>query len=251
MNKITALILTKNEEKGVKKCIESLRFCDQILVIDDNSDDNTVKIAEGLGADVLKRSLNNDFASQKNYGLIKAKHTWVLSLDADEIITNELKNEIIEKLRNDGGVNGYYIRRSDVLWNKVMSYTEFGKSSFVRLARKDKGKWRRSVHEYWDVSGKLGRLSNQILHYSHTDMSQFVKNVGYYSEIHALENKKEGKSSNLLKIIIFPVIKFFDNIIIKKGLIDGDRAVVGSLMMSFHSFLSWSTLWLLKKEKEN
>ena len=249
---LTCVILARNEEKNIKDCISNLDFCDEILVIDDNSSDKTVERCQmsDVRCKIYKRSLNGDFASQRNFGLDKAKGKWVLFVDADERITRQLSDEMI-KVTSDPTLhyNGYYIKRQDFLWDETLKYTEAGNIKLLRLAKKGAGLWKRKVHEVWEVKGKVGFLHHPIIHHSHANLSQFLEDINNLSSLHAKANYEEGKRSSLIKIIFWPQAKFIDNFFIKLGLLHGVRGFVISVLMTFHSYLAWSKLWLLQKNR--
>lgn len=251
MVNISAVILTKDDRNNIAKCIDSVKFVDEIIVIDDNSDDNTAGIAEKLGAKAYKRTLNRDFSTQRNFGLRKATGKWILFLDADERITKALRDEIVQ-LTNNPIINysGFFIKRSDVLWGKELRYGESGSIKLLRLARRNSGKWKRRVHEVWEVTGTKRTLKNSIRHYPHQSIKEFIKSVNHFSSIHSLANYEEGKKSGVVKIIVWPMAKFIYNYLFKKGFLDGARGFITALMMSFHSFLSWGKLWFLKKKEK-
>ncbi len=239
---ISAIVLTKNEEKNIAKCIKSLLWANEIILIDDFSADNTISIAKKLGAKVYRRHLNNDFAAQRNFGLSKAKEEWILFIDADEEITRELKKEILNlKLQN---YSGFYLKRRDIWLRKALSYGEVGNTKLLRFAKKNSGKWNRKVHEYWHVNGNIGKLQNPILHYPHQSIKEFIESINKYSIIHSQELKKENKKSSLVKIIFWPLGKFFVNYFLKLGFLDGVEGFIIAGVMSFHSFLSWSKAWM-------
>lgn len=244
--RISAVILTKNEEKNIKDCIDSLKFCDEIIVIDDSSDDNTVRIAESSGAKVYSRKLNNNFAAQRNYALDNCSGEWILFTDADERVTEGLASEILN-IQTTQYV-GFYIKREDTMLGKRLKHGEFWTNSFLRLAKKGEGKWKRAVHEYWDIKGKIGRINSPLLHYSHQTLNEFIAEVNWYSSLHAEANLKEKKKSNIFKIMFYPKLKFIDNWIIKGGFQDGTEGFVAALMMSLHSFLAWSKQWIKQQE---
>src|SRR5688572_22993760 len=111
---ISAIVITKNEEKNIKECLESISWCDEIIIVDDNSTDRTIAIAERTKAKVFKRSLNNDFSGQRNFGLEKTKGNWVLFVDADERVTPALWYEIMQHTNNSiGKIDGFYVKRTD------------------------------------------------------------------------------------------------------------------------------------------
>jgi glycosyltransferase involved in cell wall biosynthesis len=246
---LSAVVLTKNSEGHIADCIASLTFCDDILVLDDNSADKTVKIAKKMGANVLIRALNDDFAAQRNYALGKVKGDWVLFVDSDEIITKELGDEIVNVISDNTSntLDGYFLKRQDIFLGHKMHYGEFGRTQLLRLARKNTGSWKRSVHEYWDIAGETGKLSNVILHYSHKNLKDFISSVNRWSTLHTQANSLEGKKSNMSKIIFMPVIHFIKNYLFGLGFLDGMPGFVAAVIMSFHSFLSWSKLWMLQK----
>src|SRR2546430_14337530 len=116
---ISAIILTKNEEKNIKACLEGLLWCDEVIIIDDYSEDKTVAIAKQKGAKVHLHDLNNNFSEQRNLGLEKAKGEWVLFVDADECVSSALAYEIMHQVLDQlAGYSAYYINRRDVLWGK-------------------------------------------------------------------------------------------------------------------------------------
>lgn len=262
--KISCLILTKNEEENISDCIRSVMFCDEIIIIDDNSTDNTVKIAKKLGVKVYRRNMNKDYASQSNFALAKANNEWTLMIDADERVTKKLKREIqltvmpdidpasqtdkIPHQVRDDNIAAYRIPRQDFFLGKKLNYGETGGAYVTRLVNKNKAKWERRVHPKLKVNGQIGILKNPILHYPHNSVSEFVESVNRWSSWHALSLSEERKSSYFLKIIFWPFGKFLKNYLLKKGYLDGTYGFVHAILMSFHSFLAWSELWLKEKE---
>lgn len=250
---LSVVILTKNSEKNITVLINSLRQADEIIIVDDNSTDKTAVMVNQLlysgsvKAKLFTRSLNNDFAAQRNFGQEKTKGDWTLFVDADEEVSKELMNEIIQLINNPIIITeGYFIGRRDELWGKMMTGTEAGKSKILRLIKRGKGKWVRQVHEYIIPPLKTGVLKNSLIHKPHPTLWKFIKDINYYSTIHAEENHREHKRSSILKIIFYPIVKLFYNWIVLRGYKDGSRGFVVSLMMSLHSFLSWSKLWLIQ-----
>jgi hypothetical protein len=175
----------------------------------------------------------NDFAEERNRLLKKAKSMWVLFVDTDETISDKLNKEI-ESL-NPGNFNGFYIKRKIIFLGH-----EIGEDKVLRLGKKEAGKWRRKVHEFWDIKGKVGILDNYLIHNTAEDLTSYIDKINKYSDIHAGENLKEGKYANILKIIFYPKIKFIINMIQGRGF-------TFSMLQSFHSFLGWSKQWELQK----
>ncbi|SRR5258708_3148676 len=247
---ISAVVLTKNEEGNIIKCIESLLWCDEIIIVDDFSIDQTINRIDKLHKKQIKiyrRKLNNDFASQRNYSLLKATGDWVLFIDSDEIVSKELQKEIQEKigLFYISKACHFVIKRHDFFIGKELKFGETGNIKLLRLARRNLGtdKWKRKVHEYWDVKGETIELINPILHFPHKSLSSFLDKINFYSDLHAISLKEENKKSSILKIIIWPTGKFVYNFIFRLGFLDGAEGFIIASMMSFHSFLAWSKVW--------
>jgi len=246
MADISVVILTKNEEKNIEDCLKGLDFCQEIIIVDDYSTDSTLEIAKRYGAKIYLKRLNGDFSASRNFGLNKAKCEWVLFVDADERVTKDLALEIKDKIAVSHKLNiaGFRIKRDDFMWGKKLRFGETAKLSFLRLAKKDSGVWKRKVHEYWDVGGRVSILENHIIHYPHQTLAEFIKDVDFMSTLHADAKKIEGESSNLLKIVLYPLLKFIRNWVLLGGFMDGTEGFLVASLMSLHSFLAWSKLWL-------
>lgn len=245
MDGITGVILTKNEEKRIAKAILSLDFCREIIVIDDNSADNTKQIAVKLGAKVFQRALETDFASQRNFAIEKSKHDWILYLDADEEISHSLKNEILMAVKTNQH-DAYLIKRRDYWMGKEMKFGETGKarsSGIIRLLKKGSGLWNGNVHEIYNTSKRIGRLQNFINHYPHPAVSDFINDVNFYSTLRAKELFRHHVQVNLFQIIFYPLFKFVLTYFIYLGFLDGPQGFIYSFLMSFHSFLVRSKLY--------
>lgn len=240
---LSAVVLTKNNGKYLANCLQSISFADELIIIDDNSTDSTLEIARKFGAKIFERALNGDFASQRNFALDKSQGQWVLFIDSDEIVTPELKSEIVKSIRIPLGCDGFYLNRLDNIWGKTLRFGETGNINFVRLAKKSAGRWKRLVHEVWQVPGAIGTLKSPILHYPHQSLHEFIDDINTMSDIDVEAKKGEKKHSSLTKIIFWPSGKFIWNWKLKLGFLDGTHGFVMALMMSFHSFLSWSKLW--------
>lgn len=246
---ISAVVLAKNEEKNIVDCLETLSFCDEIIVVDDNSEDRTVEIAKKMGASVFTHSLHQDFGQQRNFGLEKARNQWVLFVDVDERVSQELKNEIVSSLRSTN-VNGYYIGRIDNMWGKSLMYGETGEIKLLRLGKKETGAWVGKVHEQWKIKGKTKTFKNPLYHFPHRNMSEFLKEINYYTNIRSKELFDKGIKVKWYSIILYPKAKFILNYFIKLGFLDGVPGLIFAMTMSLHSFLVRSKLWLLWQKKQ-
>ena len=147
---ISTIILTKNEELNIEKCIQSVRWSDEIIIIDDNSTDKTIEIAKKYNTKIYLHSLNNDFASARNFGISKAKNEWVFFVDGDEVVSDALAFEISNAIGLRDQIlkdfDGFYIKRVCSMWGKKLKYGETGKERRLRLAKKTAGQWEGKVH---------------------------------------------------------------------------------------------------------
>lgn len=266
-NKISAVVLLSDEETvTIQKCLDSIVWCDEIILLLDNSKEVSSKteseikekilnlsLKNSSNISLLPRPLNADFSAQRNYGLEKANNAWVLFIDADEVVTDKLKKEIQTKLDSEISVktNGYLLRREDYIFGKKLRYGETGKISFLRLGRKTAGNWEGKVHETWMIKGKTEELENTLDHYPHQQIASFLENINFYTEILSSEWYKEDKKVTVLDIIIYPKLKFIVNYIFKLGFLDGTAGMVMAIMMSMHSFLVRSKLWLKYHQHDN
>ena len=243
---ISAIILTHNNESSLKATLTSVTFCDEVIVIDDGSTDKTHMIAKKYGATVYSRLLAGDFAAQRNFGLTKAKNEWVLYVDADEVVPDKLQEEIQAAIHMID-VQGFFLKRDDVLWGRVLTHGETANVRLLRLAKKDSGIWKRSVHEVWDVPGVVGTLSCALKHTPHPTVANFLSDVNEYSTLNAKYFFEHKTRTNVFEIIGYPTAKFVQNYIWRKGFLDGMPGMIVALMMSFHSFLTRGKLWQLQR----
>lgn len=192
-----------------------------------------------------------DFAAARNEKLATAKTDWVLFLDSDESLSLELEAEIASAIQSPSH-SAYYIPRQDVFLGRVLHHGETGHAKFIRLAKKEFGKWVRPVHEVWAPVGerpaspvKIGTLTNPLIHNSHKDISSFLDKINLYSTLDAQYRYKEGIRSSIWKIAVYPIAKFKWNYLFKLGFLDGVPGLIMAMMMSFHSYLTWTKLYLL------
>jgi glycosyltransferase involved in cell wall biosynthesis len=260
--KISAVILTKNEESNIKRCLESLDFCDEIIIIDDYSTDKTtgkirnskLEIRNKFRIQIFQKKLNNNFSEQRNFGLSKTSNEWVLFIDADEEVTKELANEIKSYVL--GGEwkesQAFYIKRRDFFWEKELKYGEVKKvreQGIIRLVKKNSGQWKGTVHEVFHTDKKTGQLKGFLNHYPHQTLKEFINDINCYSSIRAEELFNRGDRSNVFQIIFFPFGKFFYNYFFNLGFLDGPAGFAYAFMMSFHSFLVRAKLYQMTNKK--
>ncbi len=252
---ISAVILTKNEEKNIADCIKSLAFSSEIIVVDDNSTDKTVEIAKKHNTRVFERKLNGDFASQRNFGLMQAKGEWVLFVDADERVSKKLSEEILRLpfdsnrvAQDDKNPSAYCLRRRDFWWGRELKHGEVQKArnqGIVRLVRKGSGIFMGNVHEAFHTAKHVGNLQGYLDHYPHPTVKDFLEDINEYSTIRAQELFNRGIHTNVFQITLFPTGKFMLNYFLYGGFLDGPAGFAYAFFMSFHSFLVRAKLYQL------
>jgi len=245
---ISAVVLTKNEEENIIDCLETLKFADEIIIVDDNSTDRTKELIDVFekshpNLQFFRRSLDNDFSSQRKFGVEKSRNDWVIFVDADERISSDLGTEIKEKISEE--YSGFLIPRRDFMWGKELLHGETGRTRLLRLFNKSKGNLKGKVHETWETKGNVGFLINPIKHYPHPAISDFLREINFYTDLRAQELKEKGVKVNALQIVLYPKAKFIVNYFLKLGILDGIPGLVHATLMSFHSFLVRGKLWLL------
>ena len=244
---LTAVILAKNEARNLPACLKSLQFADQILVIDDNSADQTVQIAKKHGARAITHPLSGDYAAQHNFAISAVKSGWILFVDADERVSQPLAAEITQAITRIE-YTGYYLRRLDQLWGRQLHYGDTGRVWLLRLARKGAGQWSGRVHETWNIIGRTKRLKSPLDHLPHPSVVDFLHRINFYSTLRAEELQTQGKKSSLVQIIFYPLFKFLRLYILSLGFLDAIQGFIHAMMMAFYSFLVRGKLWLLSKD---
>ncbi|MDD4938379.1 MAG: glycosyltransferase family 2 protein [Candidatus Shapirobacteria bacterium] len=249
--KISLNIITYNEAENLQKNFDWVKKCKtikEIVIIDDNSTDNTIEIAKTIGSKkqsvkIFSRGLNNDFSAQRNFAISKSKYDWILWLDADEQPSNKLIRFLnhIDKLR----YKNYSFKRIDTFLGQKLKYGETAYLDFVRLFNKNYGRFVGKVHETWESPKKIKETKFIIKHNSHETLKSFIEKINFYTDIRAQEMFKQKETTNLFQIIFYPIGKFIQNYIFRLGFLDGTAGIIIALSMSFHVFLNKSKLWHL------
>ncbi len=233
---LTVVIITKNEASHLTTCLQSVKFADEIIVIDDNSSDETRQIANQHGARVIQNSLAGNFSMQRNIGLQKAIGKWVLYIDADEQVSPELADEIKKKILGSK-CEGYALKRQDRFLSRILRHGETANVRLVRLGKRDAGKWTRNVHEVWNINGNVEELKTPLLHSPHESIHEFLHDINQYTGIEKNLRRAKDRGASFSELVLFPVGKFVKNFIYHRGFLDGFEGFVMAYMMSMHSLI--------------
>ena len=246
---LAAVIITKNEEKNIVRCLESVRFCDEIIVVDSESTDQTVQLAAKLNARVFTVPWRG-YVDQRNYANLLTTAEWILSIDADEEVSIDLRDEILEKIESHSSSVAYSVPRRTMYSGRWIRHGGWYPNRLVRLFKKTQGQWvGGDLHEYWSLNssttGTLGELTKDLIHYSFADIFDQVHRNNRYSSLGALTLQKSGRPFSSVRLLTKPVSKFLETYLLKGGFLDGYRGFIISVSASYSVFLKWAKLWEL------
>jgi glycosyltransferase involved in cell wall biosynthesis len=218
---VTAIITTYNEELNIEKCLGSLQWADELLVVDSYSTDKTIKLCKQMGATVLQRKYKYA-AEQKNWAIPQAKNPWIILLDADEVADTKLQNEIKTLLQSEPKHTAYWIKRKNFFLGKLVRFCGWQNDRVVRFFHRDFHRYENKlVHEEINFSGKIGTLQSKILHFTAENSYKYNKKIERYAKYAAKQNVLRNKRINYFHLYIKPAYKFVSSYIIRGGILDG------------------------------
>ncbi|MDR6546847.1 glycosyltransferase involved in cell wall biosynthesis [Chryseobacterium rhizosphaerae] len=234
--KVSGLIITYNEEKNIREVLECFDFCDEIVIIDSFSKDNTVEIAKANPNVKIIQNRFEDFTKQRNLALDNAKNDWVLFLDGDERISQELKKEIIKTINDSKACDAYYFFRVFFLGKEKIRFSGTQNDKNFRLFRKSKAYYdtNKKVHETLIVNGDVGFLKNKLLHYSYENYDAFKKKMLYYGALKGSELTDKGKKYSVITHWSKVAFKFTKTYFLKLGILDGINGLKISYLQSLY-----------------
>jgi len=251
---ISAVIITKNEERNIKRCLESLKWVDEIVVVDGFSTDRTVDIAKSYGSKIIPHRFEGDFGFERNLGNDNATSDWILALDADEAIPEKTRQKIEEVLEKDPEFNAYNVPRLQYFIGKPLLHG--GRyHSIVNFFRKGKAKFEGKVHHLVIVDGKTGEFSEPIEHYPFHTISEYLTKHNRYTDYEAKEMFEKFGNQKLKEVKynlgVRPFKLFIKAYFKKKGHKDGMLGLIFCILFSWSHFLKWAKYWELCKGNEN
>lgn len=248
--RLSVIIITKNEEKNIKVCLDSVTWADEIVVLDSGSTDDTVAICKQYTDKVYETDWMG-FGHQKNRALKYASGDWVLSLDADEWISPELKTEILMRIQKPDNHVAFEMPRLSSYCGQYIHHSGWWPDYVTRLCRRDKALFsEKIVHEKLIVDGNVGRLSNHIMHASFKDLEHVLTKLNRYSTDSASLLQAEGKNSSLLKAILHGMWSFIQTYIVRAGFLDGRMGFVLAVSNAEGTYYKYLKLMMLKNNKK-
>jgi glycosyltransferase involved in cell wall biosynthesis len=245
---ISAIIITYNEERNIRACLQSLRdWVDEIVVVDSASTDATVAIAQEFGAVVKQTQDWPGFGPQKNRALSLATSEWVLSIDADEQITPELAIEIQQVMRAQYEGQAFEIPRSSSYCGRFMQHSGWYPDYVLRLFKRGRAQFSNDlVHERVTTEDQIAKLSCPLLHYSFNNFSQVLKKIDAYSEASALQAYKKGRRANVFTAVGHGLWSFIKTYFFKAGFLDGQHGLALAISNAEGSYYRHLKIWLLE-----
>ncbi|MEW6097302.1 MAG: glycosyltransferase family 2 protein [bacterium] len=242
---VSVIIITYNEEENIKECLESVKWADEIIVVDSFSTDKTIQLCKNYTDKIIQHQWLG-YGPQRQIALELATKDWVLNIDADERVTKELKEEILSKINNNQlDANGYYIPFKFYWAGKPLRFGKYGIEKHLRFFRNEKVTYSKHiVHEKAKVEGEIRSLKNHILHFSYKNIEDYFRKFNQYTTLSAIEKFNEGKKAYLYQFF-FPPIDFCIRYFLKLGFLDGLPGFLYAWFSSFYRFVKYAKLWEL------
>ena len=236
--KISFCTIILNEEENIKELINNIKdIADEIIIIDSGSKDRGVDIAKSMGAKTFFNEWT-DYTTQKNFAISKAENEWVFVLDADERLSEELKENIKKTKEKGTNKDGFLIARKSFYLGKWIKHSGWYPERRIRFFKKSKGKfYGRFVHEGLSFKGESEILKGDILHFSYKNISDHIDRINKYSLLAAKRKKEEGKRFSFLKLVFSPITRFITHYFIRLGFMDGFQGILIAVFSAFYVFL--------------
>lgn len=249
MHKVTAIITCYNEEQHIGAALQSVSWCDEIVVVDSFSKDATPEIVAKYNTRFLQHAYESP-AKQKNWAISQAANSWILILDADERVTAELQKEIEEVLaQNTIPCDAYWIYRRNHFMGKEIKYSGWQRDKVIRLFNKENCRYADvEVHEEIETTGKIGKLHNKLLHYTYSSMAQYLVKWNRYSGMSAIDHSRKTTRITAYHLMIKPAFRFFKHYIIDLGFLDGYPGFVISKLAAQGVFFRYLKMYDLQKK---
>jgi glycosyltransferase involved in cell wall biosynthesis len=247
---ISVLIITFNEEKNIRRCLESVKWADEIVVIDSESSDRTVDIAKEYTDKIIVQEWQG-YAATKNLGLQYISSEWLFAVDADEEISIDLKEEIFHAVQSSH-CDGFFIPRMANFLGKWIKHSGWYPGYVLRLIRKEKAHfYDKRVHEFLEIPEKVKKLENPIFHYTDPTITHYFAKLNRYTSLAAEDLWDQGKHFKFIDLMIRPLHLSFKMYIFKFGFLDGFQGLILAIFSGVYVFVKYAKLWELQNQKIN
>jgi len=252
---VSAIVITKNEERMLSACLKTLQWADEVIVIDTGSTDETIRIAKKHKAKVFNyKGSGSSFSDWRNYAARKANSEWLLYVDADERIENNLKQEVLAKLDLVDSIYTYYaIPRKNVVLGRELRYGGWYPDYVKRLLRKDVlVTWQGQLHENPVMDGTMGYLENSLVHIKHETITEMIEKTNKWSEIEGKLMYESGHPPmNVMRFLTAMGREFWNRMIVHKAFLDGSIGIIFAMYQVFSRFVSYAKLWEMQVTHES
>jgi glycosyltransferase involved in cell wall biosynthesis len=241
--RLSVVVITLNEEDRIRECLASVSWADEIIVVDAGSEDKTVTLARELTDHVVVRAWDG-FAAQKNFGIERATGDWILSLDADEQVEPDLRDEIRAVIAAPDACPGYRIARRNIMWARWIRHGRLYPDWQLRLFRRGRGRFvDRAVHESVQVDGPVGQLRAPLRHHSYRDVSDFLRRADRYATLAADDWMRGGRPFRPITIVTAPLGRFLSMYVVHRGFLDGWRGFLLASLYAYYVFIRSAKIW--------
>ena len=244
---ISVVLLTRNEERNVRECLESCGFALEIIVVDDGSTDSTVAIATEFGAKIFQRNLDGDWGAQKTFGIQQATQPWLLLIDADERVTSQLRKDIEKVVLESEQKQAYKIQRRNRFLTGKAEHGILRPDWVLRLLPRENASVEGKVHESVMTSFPVQKLKGYLLHYPYASWDSYFRKFDKYTKIAAEKYLKEGRNCSFGRdVILRPIWAFFKVYFINRGFLDGKLGFIFSVNHYFYTLAKYVRFYYLK-----
>jgi glycosyltransferase involved in cell wall biosynthesis len=249
--KLSACVITFQEEDRIEDCLESLAFCDELVVVDSRSTDRTRELAAARGARVVERDWPGH-VKQKEFAIRLASHEWVLCVDADERVSDELRREIVA-LRDGGfaGHAGWSFPRKTFYLGRFVEHGLWYPDRQLRLFDRRRGRWGgHDPHDRVELEGSAGKLRGDLLHYSYRGLDDHLRTIEKYTTIMAQGMRERGVRASALDLVTHPAARFLRGYVLKLGFLDGWRGLLIACLAAYYAMLKYAKLLVAQRRAE-
>jgi glycosyltransferase involved in cell wall biosynthesis len=246
---VSACIIAFNEEDRIAECVRSVKWCDEVLVVDSHSTDRTREVATGCGARVIERDWPGHVA-QKEFAVREARHDWVLCVDADERVSPALREEMMA-LRDSGfaGTVGWRMPRMSCYLGRWIRHGTWYPDLSLRLFDRRRGHWGgHDPHDRVELDSKPGRLKGDLLHYPYRSFAEHLRTMDNYTTIMARGLHERGRRASLVDLIFRPAVRFFRFYVLKAGFLEGWRGLLLAYLAAYYVRLKYAKLLVMDRE---
>jgi (heptosyl)LPS beta-1,4-glucosyltransferase len=244
---VTAVIAAHNEGDQIAACVRSVSWADEILVVENDSTDDTVEQARGAGAAVFSHPFRT-IGAQRNAAIAKARHPWIFVLDADERGTPALGNEVARRVRENA--DAWRVRRRNWFLGREIRYSGWDRDRPVRLFRSSLRYDERPVHEHVITTSEPGTLDESMLHQPYANLGEYFEKLGRYSRDWAEQNHAKGRRASIFTLLVRPQARFISTLVLRRGFLDGWQGVVISALSAVSVASKYAHLWALNHQSQ-